>query len=250
MSSETALAPAPETAVAAFDPNDRRGKENIGKADIIFPRLALAQRTSPQIDPDKDERIEGLQLYQMFNTLTQENYGNGPIEFTVVSFRKFAIEFDEDGKVIDRNVPITECRLPSGRIGYTDERLNFGEDTRGRMIKPTATLFYEFLIIVDDTLETLLLTMKGTQVKTAKMLVSMMQGKPGAVWLYRYRLTSGSTERGGKTVAAFKVVPNGRPSIETSAFAAALYENVQGKDLSNLDDLAVEVKKDEDAIPF
>lgn len=50
------------------------GGENIGKDDVVLPRLAVCQSTSPQRQKNKPVYIEGLEEGQLFNTVTKEIY--------------------------------------------------------------------------------------------------------------------------------------------------------------------------------
>src|SRR5262245_52372832 len=57
------------------------GTEDIDTSQIRLPRLAIAQGLSPQLIPGDPQHIPGLGILQMFNDLTGEIYGQGPITF-------------------------------------------------------------------------------------------------------------------------------------------------------------------------
>ena len=145
------------------DRNDARGTENIGADDITLPRLAVAQKTSPQLEPDKNDYIDGLRLFEMYNSLTGERYGNGPVEIVVVRLDKKGMQFDKDNNVVDFDVPLD------------DSRLKFTTGPNGERIKPVATLFYNFIVLIGDEAEPAVFSLKGTGVKTAKKLNSLIQ---------------------------------------------------------------------------
>jgi len=191
-----------------FDANDHRGKENITQDSITVPRLALAQKTSPQLEPGKPEYMEDLKLFQMFNTMTGEIYGAGPLAFAIVSYDERAIEFDATNKVVDFNVPLNDKRLlfPKNPDGTPVKNQD------GTNKKPQATLFNNFLVLLVKSEfegELVQLAMKGTQIKTAKRLNGFQTIRNGPAWGGIYELRSVSRPSGAFTVGGFEVKPIG-----------------------------------------
>jgi hypothetical protein len=166
---ETAIAPVGPQAIArpswVSEDAVAGSTGDIDANDITIPRLAIAQALSPQINRNKPEYIEGLQQLDMFNTVTGENYGTGPLTFTPLLFRKRAIEFiprNQGGGVKDANVSIV-----LGKNGqYRDARLNFGADGK----PPVATLFHEFICVLLDSMSLIAISMKTSQLKVSKAI--------------------------------------------------------------------------------
>ena len=52
------------------------GMENVNKNDLILPRLAICQGNNPQRKKANPLYIEGLEDGDLFNTVTNEVYGN------------------------------------------------------------------------------------------------------------------------------------------------------------------------------
>lgn len=233
---KTALATA-----ATADSTDIRGKD-FDMADVQWPRLALAQKTSPQIDPGKpDAYIDGLRQTQMFNTLTHENYGNGPLRFAVIRTSKHAMEFDADSKVVRRHVPLD------------DKALQFTTDANGKSVKPKATLFQNYLILLEDG-SIAVLSMKGTQHKVASHLNSLLLFRKGAAWDGLFSVTSMSKTHGPFTAATMVIAPAGptpealRQEAErwydrTANFAERMQEETVSQE-------PLEKDSDPDGIPF
>jgi hypothetical protein len=120
--------------------DDLTGTENIGLDEVRLPRLAIAQGLSPQIA--SDHPVPGLKLYDMFNDLTNEIYGRGPIYFVPVRRDVRFIEFvprEEGGGVRDLNVPPHDERTK-----WTDTVEN-GVKVR---VPPVATKSVEFVILM------------------------------------------------------------------------------------------------------
>src|SRR5262245_54045545 len=86
-----------------------RGTENVGENDVRPPRILICQAGSPYRKMDDPKQIKGLNELDIFNDLTSENYGRGPLRFCILQIlTPRYIEFapmDEGGGVIDFNVP-------------------------------------------------------------------------------------------------------------------------------------------------
>lgn len=257
---ETAVAKRGTTALAVPQdlqaPDDQKRFE---QEDLILPRLGLAQSNSPQVKKGNAKRIEGLAEGQLFNTLTGDIYGEGPLAFVVVKFLgKRAIEFasmDEGGGVVDFNVPLT--RDPKTNA-YVDDRMRFGADGE----KPRATLFYEYLVWLPDSGEAVVLSMKGTQLKIAKslnaqldypLLVDGQRVARPARWARTFALGVASQQKDNYQWVNFTVKQQGITPPETRAQCAELYASLSSRqvvtdyDESETED--AEPVKDEDT-PF
>jgi len=223
------------TVAEGADRNDRRGKDNITSNDVILPRLAVAQKTSPQIDPSKTEYIDGLKLFEMFNSVTGMIYGNGPLQFAVIRRLPVkAMEFDADNNIVDFDVP------PG------DPRREFTTDDSGNRVKPQATEFHEYLAVLVPSLDIVVLSFKTTQVKVAKKLNSFLQFRPGAAWMGLYSISSASKSFGAYTAAQFTVLPAGPTPKEVVEFAQGVFEATEGVKIDTNRDAATDA--DEGAV--
>ena len=200
------------------DANDNRGKETIESSDVTLPFLAIAQKTSPQIESGHAKQIEGLAFLQMFNSLTSENYGQGPIQFIPIALKKHAIEFnpyDSGGGIKDRNVP------------WDDERCEFHDDE-----KPIATRFYDWAVLVVPSMELIVLSMKSTNISVAKQFQQIVQLRKGPAFAGKYILTTVKDEKNGKTFGKFRIVPAGKPTEEEYGFAEVIWQGFQGRNFT------------------
>lgn len=84
------------------------GLQNVNESDLLVPRLQIAAGTSKQIMKGNEKHIQGLQVGEIFNTVTKEVYGDSVLVIPVW-FSKNRILFDKDWKI--------ECSSPDGEKG-------------------------------------------------------------------------------------------------------------------------------------
>lgn len=198
---------------------DSRGTDHLTREDVKIPRLALAQKMSPQLAKKDSKYIEELDEGDLFNDLDGTIYGTGPIEFTVVRADKpRGVEFrsiEDGGGVLDFDVPINDPRMKFGPNGE----------------KPIATLFYDYVLMLLPTRELIALSLKGTALKVARQLNGLMKmrGMPSFTGLYKL---STDTEKGKKgEYAVFKVANAGWVDAEMAEYAEAVYEEIRDRNL-------------------
>lgn len=158
----------------------REGTEHITRDDLKLPRLCIAQDTTKQLKEEKPEYIKDLRRGELFNDLSGRIYGKGPITFMIVrADPPRYIEFHplaQGGGVKDMDVQ------PG------DPRTRFGPNGE----PPVATKFYDFVIFMPDYAETIGLSMKGTSIKTAKRLNSLISERNAALYEGLYTVKVGS----------------------------------------------------------
>jgi hypothetical protein len=156
------------------------GLEHLTEGDIQMPRLLIAQGLSPQLNPAKPNFIEGLSQGQFFNSLTEQIYGKGPLQFCVIrADMPRWVEFiprDLGGGVKDPKVP------------FGDPRTEFQPDGK----PPIATKFYDFIIRLLPSGEMIALSMKSTGLKVARQLNGLMQARMKPIWTGVYQITAPS----------------------------------------------------------
>lgn len=165
---------------------DQTGTEDIGANDIRLPRLAIAQGLSPQMIPGDSQYIEGLKMFEFFNDLNGDRYGQGPLFFIPIRRDIRRIEFAPrvkgqagGGGVVDMDVP------------PNDPRNLWTTDADGKRVPPRATKFHEFVVLMlrpDGMPEMIVLSIKDTNKhnrRAAERLTSFikqqaMRGKQAA----------------------------------------------------------------------
>jgi hypothetical protein len=225
---EAPLAPVTQNSQALTTPTDDardiRGKEDIDSRDVMLPRLALAQAMTPQTKRGNKAQIEGLLEGHIFNTLTEENFQD-QVGIIVLKLNKTAHVFDEQGKVIERDVP------------WDDPRCEFTEGPNGERIQPAADRCYDFLVYTPqaESVKVAILRMKRTQIKVARRLNTLMQLTPGASWNAIYPVTTVVDTAGTNQFYNFKIGMGKKTTPEQRAAAEALFNTFGGKTISVID---------------
>jgi hypothetical protein len=240
--------------------NTGAGLENLDRNELKLPRLALAQGLSPQLDPDKPEFIEDLRQGDLFNSVTGEVFGRGPLYFTVLRIEKPRhIEFiprEQGGGVVDLNVPAG------------DPRTKFTTDEEGNSVPPVATKFLDFLIALlplnpdapEEAMKSVIaLSCKSTALKAAKVLNSLlMYRSPKPTYAARFVLYSvKETNKKGTywaySIANAPVSGGGGWIVDPREFALSksLHDTMQTTEvLVDRDGAATEGEETPEGVPF
>lgn len=165
------------------------GNENVGKDDVIIPRLLQSQGLSPQIDKDDPKYIKGLDKGRLFNSLTGEIYP----EITVICC--FAFE---------KSWPIFKKRSEGGGFGgvfrtekEAAEEVQLTEKPNAYEIQETA-VHWALVRREDKAWDEVAIHMSSTKLTTSKQLNTLIKMRKGARWSHLYELSSKSDEISGK----------------------------------------------------
>jgi hypothetical protein len=209
------------------------GTDDISADEIRLPRLAIAQGLSPQITPGDGAYIEGLVLFDMFNDLTGQVYGKGPLTFVPVRRDVRRIEFkprSEGGGLVDPNVP------------KNDPRTKWSEAEDGTRLPPAATEFVEFIILLlvkGKAPEPIVLSIKTTNKwnrKAADQLTTFIKLRNDDIYAGLYTVDTKSPAKNDKgtfgvpTCKNAGFIPTDTPAgAALYAHAKAFHESLAGK---------------------
>jgi hypothetical protein len=205
---------------------DTRGTENIGSNDIRPPALRIAQSNSPEAKrTEKDKYIQGLTEGMFFNSTTREIYGEGPIQIVIVNqLGHRNVEFDPNDKkvVLDFNVPDGDPRT-----NFTTE-VKDGKQVR---LKPRATTFYDYLILVvtDGRRDLMTMSLKSTQLKKAKDLNTLLAGAKMPAFSFLFDVSLAPEHGKGNSWYGWKFTPAGYVTEELYNECDKLYGKMSGK---------------------
>lgn len=247
--SKTALAEVPEY----LRTDAGLGTESITSDDVRPPRLRLCQSGTPQRKPGDAKQIKGLNEMDMFNDLSGEIYGPGPLRFVVIkTLGTRHIQFapmDEGGGVIDFNV------------AANDPRTQFTSAADGSRVKPVATKFYDYLIWLPDSGEVVAWSLKSSQIKLAQTLngnlkfpIKLADGtrvqNPPA-WARTFSLTSTMERKDSFAWCNYVLhIEPGFTDNDTAALCAAQYAAFAGKKIEIAVDESDAGEVGGDAVPF
>jgi hypothetical protein len=194
------------------------GLEGIRADEMKLPRLAIAQGLSPQLVPDDANFIPGLVIGQMFNDVTKDVYGTGPVRVIPVLRHVTRIEFDPNDRKrpLDREVP------------WNDPRMKWQGNE-----PPRATEFVEFVCLVlragkmPDKVVVSIKTTNKQQRDAAMLWTTYVNNRNADIFSGIYELTTkiarGTNRKGEPTMYAHFVVNNKGFVPKSTPAGAAVY---------------------------
>ncbi len=210
--------------------NDKRGTENIQRQDMQLPRILVAQGLSPQLQPNEAKYIQGLVIGDMFNDLTNDIYGRGPIEVTIIrADAPRAVEFfprEDGGGIKDPNVPLN------------DPRLKWRADGK----KPVATKFHDYVLLTLPLSDShnpfdnlIIMSLKGTGIRVAKQLNALLAMRNAPSFSAKFTLTSTIVKNNKGSFALFNFKNAGWVDEDTFNAGVLIYESIHDKKIDTQD---------------
>jgi len=216
------------------------GNEGIGREDVTMPRIGLAQMMSPEINPTHERSIDGLKFNELFHTGWRKPLGPGPLHFVIL--RRYDprwIEFFP----IDQGGGVKEFNVQKG-----DPRTDFTTGTDGKRVKPIATMFYDYIVLLLNDLDltnpmnnVVALSFKSSGLKAAKNLNMLIQAR-GQKLLPKgvYRIAAGkpATDKKSQGTYAVYVVDNAgwlKPDSEVEKMAIGMFESWKDRSAPKID---------------
>lgn len=230
-----------------------QGLENLERADMTLPRLALAQALSPQLSESDPKFIDGLQKGMFFNTITRENYGK-TVQLVPLLFYKTRILFgplDAGGGL--------RCQSQDNLIGIGEPggtcikcpESQFGSARNGEGKGTNCNQFFNYAaLIVNEGSVTpeglLVFSLKSSALKVAKDWNALIRIRNLDIFAGVYEIRS--VERKNEVGRWYEPViqPAGNVTRETYeaaklAYGAVAQMNKEGRLRSDVSDLNPEV---------
>ena len=218
------------------DPKDMRGKEGLDTSDVILPRIAVCQDTSYEKKKDNAKFIPGLDSGQIFNSLTQEVYGE-TVTFAVLKSIKRAMEFNENREVVDFDVP------------WNDPRCEFTTDARGKRVKPQATRMYDYIVLTPGG-DIAMISCSSTKMPAGKRLNSLLLARTGPSWagLFTMSVVPDSAAKGDFFNVTFNLA--GKTPPDMLAEADAQFERFKNAKVTTTDHGKDDAETDSEGKPI
>lgn len=181
-----ATKPAGGRAIAQHSSVGGRGFENIDRKDVLMPRIKLLQQLSPEV-------TGGMKAGTMLVGLSNKNLGTKVVITPILHFRSRIkwIPKDEGGGI--------ECSSPNAKKPLSDTicadcsscpEKDWNEKAKTPKEKaPKCTIYENFIVLVGDSKEPVLLPMERTKLAPARKFFSMGALKNCDMWNWKYELS-------------------------------------------------------------
>ena len=157
-------------AVNIFEADADKGTQNISQEDLALPFLKVLGQLSPEVNKTHGKYVEGAEPGKIINTVTNELYSN--INVVPVFYKRKYIEWQDRGTSTGAPVAIHES--DSDIISQTTRGKDYKDRLpNGNYLEDTAD---HFVILLGDSPQTALISMKATQLKVSRKWNSMMMG--------------------------------------------------------------------------
>ena len=153
-----------------FEADANQGAQNISQEDLALPFLKVLGQLSPEVNKTHGKYVEGAEPGKIINTVTNELYSN--INVVPVFYKRKYIEWQDRGTSTGAPVAIHES--DSDIISQTTRGKDYKDRLpNGNYLENTAD---HFVILLGDSPQTALISMKATQLKVSRKWNSMMMG--------------------------------------------------------------------------
>jgi hypothetical protein len=219
---------------AWMDAGSARGNEAVAVEDMTVPRLSIIQDLSPQHKKGKAEYIEGAKPKMIFNTVTNELYGES-VFIVPVLFRKEYVVWKD----------INSGGGFKGAYPTMQEALDAREELDDRDQCEVVDTAQHFVLILDSEsnfedprFTTAVISMSKSQMKVSRRINSMIQQQGGDRWSRVFRLSVvDDANASGQEFYSWQ--PHQMGYVSEAIFKAAekLYEDIRSG--------AMDIKRDE-----
>lgn len=194
-----------------------RGNENVTANEIQLPRIDIIQGLSPQIQKKKDQYIDGAEVGDLFNTLTNSLYG-GEVIFVPVSFKvSYLVWIDRKKDSAGGLCGVFDTQEEAEKFVANPET----EDSDKMEIVTT----HEHLVLLDNG-EEVIISMAKSKGKVSRKLNSLVRLAGGDRFSRSYVLSTVEDSSRQGEFMNFSVTTGGFPSQALYEKAEKLYEEI------------------------
>jgi hypothetical protein len=157
-------------AVNMFEADANQGAQNISQEDLALPFLKILGQLSPEVNERDGKYVEGAKPGKIINTVTNELFD----EICVVPchYKRQYIEWQDRGT--SGGAPVAIHDAGSDIVSQTTRDKSYKDRLpNGNYLENTAN---HFVLVVNDTPSTALISMKSTQLKVSRKWNSLMMG--------------------------------------------------------------------------
>lgn len=166
-----------------------RGFENLEMSDVLLPRVKLLQNGSPEVAIAKTAKAGEIII-----GLSGENFGSKGVLITPIMHFRSRIKWvpKDDGGGIDCSSPDAKAprdtKYAQTCSSCTHKDWN-NDEKKKKDQQPHCTLYENFLVLINDSENPVIIPMEKTKAKVAKKLWSMgaLKGNQD-MWNFQYKL--------------------------------------------------------------
>ena len=161
-----------EGALAAvnFEADAQQGAQNMSQEDLALPFLKILGQLSPEVNERDGKYVEGAKPGKIMNTVTNELYDS--IQVIPCHYKRQYVEWQDRGT--STGAPVAIHDADSDIVSQTTRDKSYKDRlSNGNYLENTAN---HFVLVVGDSAESALISMKSTQLKVSRKWNSMMMG--------------------------------------------------------------------------
>ena len=156
-----------------FEADANAGSKNISQEDLALPFLKVLGQLSPEVNKRDGKYVEGAEPGMILNTVTNEIFdGAKGINVLPVFYERKYVEWADRGE--GKGGPVAIHNADSDIVSQTTRDKSFKDRLpNGNYLENTAN---HFVILLGDSPQTALISMKATQLKISRKWNSIMMG--------------------------------------------------------------------------
>jgi hypothetical protein len=160
-------------AVNMFEADADKGSQNMTQEDLALPFLKVLGQLSPEVNKRDGKYVEGAEPGMILNTVTNEVFdGTKGIDVLPVFYERKYVEWQDRGE--GKGAPVAIHDASSDIMSQTTRDKSFKDRLpNGHYLENTAN---HYVVVLGDSPQTALISMKATQLKISRKWNSIMMG--------------------------------------------------------------------------
>ena len=156
-----------------FEADANKGSQNMTQEDLALPFLKVLGQLSPEVNKRDGKYVEGAEPGMILNTVTNEVFdGAKGIDVLPVFYERKYVEWQDRGE--GKGAPVAIHDASSDIMSQTTRDKSFKDRLpNGNYLENTAN---HYVVVLGDSPQTALISMKATQLKISRKWNSIMMG--------------------------------------------------------------------------
>ena len=156
-----------------FEADADKGSQNMTQEDLALPFLKVLGQLSPEVNKRDGKYVEGAEPGMILNSVTNEVFdGTKGINVLPVYYERKLVEWQDRGD--SKGAPVAIHNAESDIMSQTTRDKSYKDRLpNGNYIDNTAN---HYVVVLGDSPQTALLSMKATQLKISRKWNSIMMG--------------------------------------------------------------------------